>query len=308
MDARLLVQLAEIVNCGSMRSAAERLNVTQPTLTRNIKILEDRVGSPVLRRTTKGVEPTTLGRRLAERGQDIGLSCGLARETVAKWHKGQDQEIRIGVGPLPAITFMGPYLEWHLGRRNPIALHVRVASPSQLSALVDEGKVDIAIAPAQLNQHYANLHQELLLKDELAVMVRKGHPLIGLSDPALIEGLSRYDWVSAGSAGIDDGIGPALRKIGVERPAPMFVLEGALSMAFHVVGNSDLVAALPRQLVEMHRIGQQLRALPVPIQLPRRDVSIWMHPDNRDKKDFIAFSESLHSFLHDAGISSGQSH
>lgn len=274
---------------------------TQPTLTRNMKILEDHVGTPVLRRTTKGVEPTLIGRRLAERGRDILVSCGVAQESVAKWHKGQDQEIRVGVGPMPAVTFMGSFLEGHLGRRKSSALHIQVAPPSQLVALLDAGKVDIAIAPVQLTQSYAHLHQAPLFEDELAVLVRRDHPLQGLDEQALLEGLAQHEWMFVGSAGIDDGIGPELKKIGVDRPTPTLVLEGAVSMALHAISNSDLVATLPRRLVGMHRIGSELCILRLPIKLPRRDIAIWMHLDNRDKKDLVTFADNLYAFLRHEG-------
>ena len=50
MDPKLLTQLAIIVELGSVTKAARKLNVTQPTLSRSIKIMEDRVGGPLLRR------------------------------------------------------------------------------------------------------------------------------------------------------------------------------------------------------------------------------------------------------------------
>lgn len=302
MDARLLIQLSEIIDSGSMRRAAERLNVTQPTLTRNIRILEDRVGSAVLRRTPKGVEPTLIGRRLAERGQEIKEACGVAQETVNNWHKGQEREIRLGVGPMPAVTIMGPFLSWHLAQRKSFALHIQVAPPSQLVSLVDEGKIDIAIAPEQLNKQYTNLYRTILFQDELAAMVRADHPLTKLDEAGFLEALSTYEWMVVGSAGIDDGISPVLQKIGIERPAPTLVLEGAVSMALHAVQTSDLITAVPRALVRMHLKGRELIELPIPGRLPRRDVALWMQPENRDKKDFIALTKSLQAFISDAGL------
>ncbi|MCH1516400.1 MAG: LysR family transcriptional regulator, partial [Alphaproteobacteria bacterium] len=55
MDPRHLSQLATIIELGSVTRAAERLNVTQPTLSRTIRIIEDKVGGAVLRRDRYGV-------------------------------------------------------------------------------------------------------------------------------------------------------------------------------------------------------------------------------------------------------------
>ena len=71
MDPKYLVQLAIIAELGSVTKAARTLNVTQPTLSRTIKVIEDRVGGAVLRRGRYGVTPTEIGLRLAEEGREI---------------------------------------------------------------------------------------------------------------------------------------------------------------------------------------------------------------------------------------------
>ena len=85
MDPRLLTQLAIIVELGSVTKAARKLNVTQPTLSRSIKIMEDRVGGPLLRRERFGVSPTEIGRRLAEEGRRILHRTETAQTMINEW-------------------------------------------------------------------------------------------------------------------------------------------------------------------------------------------------------------------------------
>ena len=63
MNPKYLAQLATIVELGSVTKAAQKLNTTQPTLSRIIKLIEDRVGAPVLRRGRHGVTATEIGFR-----------------------------------------------------------------------------------------------------------------------------------------------------------------------------------------------------------------------------------------------------
>ena len=69
MNPKYLAQLATIVELGSVTKAAQKLNTTQPTLSRTIKLIEDRVGAPVLRRGRHGV---TLQLKLAFGWQSQG--------------------------------------------------------------------------------------------------------------------------------------------------------------------------------------------------------------------------------------------
>ena len=71
MESKHLVQLATILDSGSISAAASRLNVTQPTLTRNIQTLEMQAGGPLFTRSRHGVRQTPLGADLARHGRAI---------------------------------------------------------------------------------------------------------------------------------------------------------------------------------------------------------------------------------------------
>jgi DNA-binding transcriptional LysR family regulator len=60
--------LMAVVQAGSMRKAAARLNTTQPSISRSIAELEGALGVPLLDRNPHGVEPTTYGRALLDGG------------------------------------------------------------------------------------------------------------------------------------------------------------------------------------------------------------------------------------------------
>ena len=109
MNPKYLAQLATIVELGSVTKAAQKLNTTQPTLSRTIKLIEDRVGAPILRRGRHGVTATEIGFRLAESGREILRRSQQAETAIREWKDGQVGEIRIGVGPMLAATLMGDF-------------------------------------------------------------------------------------------------------------------------------------------------------------------------------------------------------
>lgn len=71
IDPKHLIQLSEIVDCGSFTLAAERLNTSQPALSRMATDLEKRLGAPVFASRRNSVTPTALGREIADYGRSI---------------------------------------------------------------------------------------------------------------------------------------------------------------------------------------------------------------------------------------------
>src|ERR1044071_2427580 len=63
-DVRVLMS---VVQAGSMHKAAERLNTSQPAVSRSIADLEHALGVRLLDRSTRGVEPTQYGRAIIKR-------------------------------------------------------------------------------------------------------------------------------------------------------------------------------------------------------------------------------------------------
>jgi LysR family nitrogen assimilation transcriptional regulator len=64
MDLRQLRYFVAVVECRSMRKAAERLCIVQPAISVQIAKLEAGLGGPVLERTAKGMHPTRAGSEL----------------------------------------------------------------------------------------------------------------------------------------------------------------------------------------------------------------------------------------------------
>lgn len=71
MDLKVLRSFVEIAREQSFTAAAEKLSVTQPTLSRQIADLEEELGQKLFERTTRSLELTEKGHFLFRRAQDI---------------------------------------------------------------------------------------------------------------------------------------------------------------------------------------------------------------------------------------------
>ena len=75
-----LEYLLAVANCGSFSLAAEHCFVTQPSLSMQIKSLEEELGVVLLDRSKKPVIPTEAGEVVLEQHHDIDQSCVSSRE------------------------------------------------------------------------------------------------------------------------------------------------------------------------------------------------------------------------------------
>src|SRR5262249_16160273 len=110
--------LMTVVQAGSMGKAADRLNITQPAISRSIAELEHMRAGPLLDPHRQGIEPTKFGRAL--------LDCGVAvfddlRQGVQNIEFLADPtagEVRIGCSSILAASFVSAVID-RLSQRYP---------------------------------------------------------------------------------------------------------------------------------------------------------------------------------------------
>ncbi|WP_257828942.1 LysR family transcriptional regulator [Burkholderia glumae] len=105
MELRALRYFIEVVRQQSFTAAAEQMFVTQPTISKMVKALEDEIGSPLLLRDSRQMVLTDAGRIVFQRGQDVlAAQAQLQAELddLAELGRG---ELTIGIPPLGAAAF-----------------------------------------------------------------------------------------------------------------------------------------------------------------------------------------------------------
>lgn len=95
MDLTSLTLLVDIIDAGNLSLAARKLKMTRANVSYHLSQLEKAVGVQLVRRTTRRVEPTEVGRRLYEHGRRVQSEMLAARETIATF--GQGLQGRVGL-------------------------------------------------------------------------------------------------------------------------------------------------------------------------------------------------------------------
>ena len=298
MDPRLLTQLAVSIDLGSISKAAKRLNLTQPTLSRSIQIIEDKVGAPVLIRQRHGVVATDLGERLAERGRAILAEAEAADDALRQWREGLISELRLGVGPFLAATIIPGLVEKSLRGTWPYALRIFSASAAPLIRRLIDQRVDVVLAPSQLRLHEESLTQDVVFPDRLVIVAGARSELSREGVVATKEKLERARWVIAGArAGIHGTESELFSFLGIEPRKQNVSVSGDLMIPLHLLKTSDALVALPERLIGLMGDLDGARTIQSDHPEIRRDIALWVRKSEQHRTEILHFAKMLRDHL-----------
>ena len=171
-DLKYLVALADHKHFG--RAAAASF-VSQPTLSTQIRKLEDELGVSLVERAPRKVMLTPAGRDIAERARRVIAEVEQMKEAARRSQDPEAGTVRLGLFPT-----LGPYLLPHVVPR------IRERFP-RLELLLVEEKSDVILAHLRegrldagllaLPVHDDQLHAELLFEEPFLLAVPESHPL-----------------------------------------------------------------------------------------------------------------------------------
>ena len=144
---RQMEYFSAVAEAGSLRRAAQQLGVTQPTLTVQLRALEETLGVTLFERTRSATLLTPVGRSLLPEAHAL---LSQWRNIVESAHLNSDHSVstyRLGV-PQTLGPYLLPSLLPNLHERfKRLRLHVREDVPDQLLKGLEEGRFDLVIGP-----------------------------------------------------------------------------------------------------------------------------------------------------------------
>lgn len=145
MDLRQLRYFTKVVDAGSISRAADMLSIVQPSLSLQIKSLEDELGVKLFIRHVRGVSPTDQGRLLYDYARRILLEVDRAKEIVQSATASPRGQISVGV-PTSACRGLAIHLISAARKRFPnLSVRILEAMTATLEELMESGKLDVAL-------------------------------------------------------------------------------------------------------------------------------------------------------------------
>ncbi|MEM1136347.1 MAG: LysR substrate-binding domain-containing protein [Bacteroidota bacterium] len=198
-----LIQLEYIIAVDTYRhfaKAAQKCFVTQPTLSMQIKKLEEHLGITIFDRSRQPVMPTEIGKKIIEQSRIILRESEKIPQIINSFDSVVSGELKIGV-----IPTIGPYLfpeiiNDFMKKYPAVSLHIKEMMPNQLHEELKKDLIDIGIIASSLkdeafvykslfyeeimiyvNQHYVKTKKESITTQELDTsemrVLSEGHSL-----------------------------------------------------------------------------------------------------------------------------------
>ncbi len=269
LDPRHLVQLAVILDAGTLRVAAERLGTTQPALSRTIAMMEKRIGTRLFERSQRPLTPTDTAVELAAYGRAIGIAVEGADRISHQIGRGRYGTIRVGAPPFMCDHFVSRIIG-EFARTRPqirVVLHSDYFAP--LVTDLFNHRLDLMIGPFELLEHPTGMAVERLLKNRNVIVCRPDHKLarqnkISVADfeAAAWIGHSRESVLAA-------DLRSTLADLGVNRFNVVFESDSAGAI-LTLVREGDYLTVLPLLSVAQRVAEGELAVLPIPRSGPER--------------------------------------
>ncbi|MBD0413177.1 LysR family transcriptional regulator [Oryzicola mucosus] len=270
-----LFRLRTILEQGSLRRASEKLNVTQPALSRSLAQLEKYFGQQLVERHARGVKATPFGEKVLSVSNRIERYWEIAEHELRTEVSDEKTVMRIGGGPV-----------WRSGILSSILTELQIRYPRNViefttltygKALQDlrEGRLDVAFGGV-FNDGGSSPRFERIKLTEVTnhVMAREDHPLLAAQDPDISpSSLLAYPWIVYSEL-------PAYREITQHTvaehiggmPDIRFICQNLLSV-LTILQQSDCLCVLPSLSVQA---VNSPRIVPIPLPLRRSTVDIGM--------------------------------
>lgn len=176
MDLQVLKYFLTVVETGNVSKAAEKLHLTQPTLTRQLQRLEEDYGSTLFIRGNRHITLTNSGIILKRRAQEM---LELQRKTEDEIRRSEYDiagEITIGCGESKGNNFLPIILDAFSKQYPNIKYNIFTAGSDQNKEKVNEGLLDVAIVLEPVDTQ-RNQSLPLPYYDNWCVVMPKGDPL-----------------------------------------------------------------------------------------------------------------------------------
>ncbi|MBB4908483.1 LysR family transcriptional regulator [Actinophytocola algeriensis] len=167
------------VETGSLRSAAARCGVSQPTVGQQIALLEEELDVVLMTRSRRGVRPTAAGQALLEPLRRLVAAEEAVRESATESGGAYAGGVHIGGVSVTAETIIAPVVGHLRAHRPGLRFTVREGASADIEAAVLAGDLDFGVITTPSHPARAGLHRVPLISAPVGVLAPADHPLAG---------------------------------------------------------------------------------------------------------------------------------
>jgi LysR family transcriptional regulator, regulator of abg operon len=261
---------------GSIRAAARQLGMSQPALSKSLRVLEEELAAPLLTRSALGVVPTAYGKAFLLRARLIVSELRKSAEDVAQLRGELEGKLTISVSPASTSRLAPVAISSFRSECPNVDLHILEGVFPYVGELIRNGQVDVAIGPLLIEPPKSGFAVERLLDIDMVVAARRGHPLAGAKSLAELESA---DWLHLGVGDLPNLL--VVRTFRTHQlPPPRLKVEcRSLTTSIMLLQSSDLLCLLPRPIVEDSMMHDSLAIIAVREPIARNTLGLIRRSD-----------------------------
>ena len=172
---RCFIALAETLH---FTKAAERLYLSQPTLSRQISELEKEIGYPLVIRTTRNVVLTEVGELCLRRMKNILAELERMGEEVQRCACGK-KRVQIGFATMGHVPFVSSCIQTMAQRDGAVEIGLLRCDPPELKERLLSGKIDCALLHMPSVRDVSGIQWKILKEVGMAAKIPLTNPLSG---------------------------------------------------------------------------------------------------------------------------------
>lgn len=177
LDLAKLEQMLAIARTGNFTRAAEEIGVTQPALSRNIGLLEQRFGFKLFDRGRSGASLTPLGAQVLEETEALVRQAAALEHSLRLYECGEGGRISLGIGPQIAALLL-PGLGAHMLTTRPqLRMHCTLKTVDIMLPELMDGSIEIILCASGHMSPSPEIAIEPLGRMSLGILARSGHPI-----------------------------------------------------------------------------------------------------------------------------------
>jgi len=265
--------LMTVVQSGSMGKAAQRLNTSQPNISRSIADLEQALGVRLLDRHRQGIAPTDYGRALLEGGMAVFDELRQTVKNIEFLADPTTGQVRIGTIPPLATSVVSAAVE-EMSRRHPrITFDLLTAQTEVLHRELHDRNIDLVIARRFGALADERLEFEPLFDDTYAVVTGTHNPWARRRKVDLRD-LMGEPWVLPRRESVPGLIlANATRAAGLGYPRAAIVTDSA-EMRINLLATGRFFTIFSTSTLRLSARRDEFRALPTRLPMSRAPVGV----------------------------------
>ena len=175
MTLTQLSYMIAVAEAGNFTVAAEKVFVTQPTLSMQIQKLEDELGVKIFNRTKKPIRLTNVGEQILKQARNILAEAKRMDDIVAQEKGFIGGEFKLGIIPTVMPTLLPMFLNAFINKHPKINLKIQELNTDSIINQLKEGKIDAGIAATPLK--YDNIEERPLYYEPFVGYIPEQHRL-----------------------------------------------------------------------------------------------------------------------------------